>query len=67
MKHIWEQLKKDENLEPGQEERALLLLWQQRQTAQQQIKEWEFKLEGMKVDHSNITDGLQVGRPVVGF
>ena len=67
MKHIWEQLKKDENLAPGQEEEAVWLLWQQREEAQQQLKEWEFNLEGLKVNHGSIKEGLKVCKLMTGF
>ena len=60
LKYVLEQIKKEDNLGPGQEQEIIWLLWQRKHELAQQLKDWELGLDEIKVDPGNIRESLKV-------
>ena len=61
MNYILSQIEKQDGIQSGQEEEMIRVLWNKREIAYKQLRDWELQLKELRLEDNNIVDGLKVG------
>ena len=62
LNYILSQIEKQDGLQSGQEEEIIPMLWNKRELAYKQLREYELQLKELRLEDNNIVDGLKVGK-----